>query len=223
MTTIRFVVALMAALVVPASAQPTGDHLKCYKVRDPQAKALYTADLGGLVPEPGCRIKVPAALACVPATKANVHPNPPGGGGTGTPNVFGCYKIKCLKAALPALQLHDQFGNRSVTPIAAKLLCAPAASPTTTTTSTTTSTTGVTVPCTATDCAPCSGGSCTTGQCYATGGATCNHPGGGPTVCIDTSSCVPGGACTTDADCATLGKQFCVLTGPMTGCCNRCN
>src|SRR5215470_3535693 len=104
---------LALQLSVLAGAQPVADHLKCYKVRDPQAKASYTADLGGLVAEPGCTIKVPATLACVPATKANLSPPAQGTGATGTPNAFGCYKVHCPKAALPALQLNDQFGSRA--------------------------------------------------------------------------------------------------------------
>jgi len=108
--------ALSLIFAASGGAQPVGDHLKCYKVRDPQAKTTYTADLGGLTPEPGCTIKVPAVMACVPSTKTNVHPTPPATGGTGTPNAFGCYKIKCLNARLPALQLNDQFGIRSVKP-----------------------------------------------------------------------------------------------------------
>jgi hypothetical protein len=60
------------AWVASSSAQPVPDHLNCYKVKDPQAKTTYTADLGGLVAEPGCTIKVPAVTACVPATKMNV-------------------------------------------------------------------------------------------------------------------------------------------------------
>jgi hypothetical protein len=141
--------ALVAALVLAAraSAQPVADHLACYKIKDPQAKTTYTADLGGLVAEPGCTIKVPAVLACVPATKANVTPTPPGGGGTGTPNSFFCYKVKCPKATPPTLTGTDQFGNRTVTPSGAKILCAPLAGPptTTTTTATTTSTTTTTL------------------------------------------------------------------------------
>src|SRR5882762_9936364 len=101
-------------LVFSTGAQSVPDHLKCYKVRDPQARATYTADLDGLAAEPGCTIKVPAIVACVPATKTNVRPAPPGGGGTGMPNAFGCYKIKCPKAMLPAIPLNDQFGTRSL-------------------------------------------------------------------------------------------------------------
>jgi hypothetical protein len=125
-TALSLVALLFAAS--PARAQ-IADHLSCYKVRDPQAKATYTADVGGLVEpaEAGCTIKVPAVMACVPATKSNVSPTPQGGGGTGTPNAFGCYKIKCRKTTLPAVQLNDQFGSRSVVPVTGKLLCAPAA------------------------------------------------------------------------------------------------
>src|SRR4030095_13320951 len=84
---------------VPARAQ-SADHLHCYKVKDPQTKTIYTADLGGLAAEPGCRIKVPAYLACVPSTKTNVTRIPPGGGATGTPNGFVCYRVRCPKAVL---------------------------------------------------------------------------------------------------------------------------
>jgi hypothetical protein len=112
-----------------ALAQAT-DHLTCYKVDDPQAKVNYTADLDGLVPEPGCRIKVPAAMTCVPASKANVVPDPPGGGGIGTPNGFNCYKVKCPKTTYPAAAVEDQFGSRTVTPKTTKMVCAPNAGPT---------------------------------------------------------------------------------------------
>ena len=69
--------ALCLTWVAPTGAQ-VPDHLKCYKVKDPQAKTTYTADLAGLVAEPGCTIKVPAIMACVPASKTNVQPMPPG-------------------------------------------------------------------------------------------------------------------------------------------------
>lgn len=124
---------LCVARPTPARAQ-VPDHLKCYKVKDSLAKTTYSADLGGLIAEPGCTIKVPALMACVPSTKTNVNPTPPGGGGSGTPNAFGCYKIKCPKATLPTIPLDDQFGSRVVTPSTPKLLCAPAAATTTTST-----------------------------------------------------------------------------------------
>ena len=75
---------LVGLLAHPGEAQ-VADHLKCYKVKDPQAKATYTADLGGLVAEPGCTIKVPAFMACVPTTKASVVPTPPEPAGAGRP------------------------------------------------------------------------------------------------------------------------------------------
>src|SRR3989475_12930804 len=83
-------------------------------------------------------------MACVPSTKTNVNPTPLGGGGSGTPDAFGCYKIKCPKATLPAFTLNDQFGSRMVTPTTPRLLCAPVAPPTTTTTTTDTTTTSTT-------------------------------------------------------------------------------
>src|SRR5881628_1615994 len=121
----QLVALVVLKLALPAGAQPVGDHLKCYKVRDPQVKAAYSADLGGLVAEPGCTINVPAIMACVPSSKTNVTPEPPGTGGSGTPNAFGCYKIKCPKVTLPAIPLNDQFGTRDVTPSKPRLLCAP--------------------------------------------------------------------------------------------------
>jgi len=118
---------LLAALLLPTLVRAqTNDHLKCYKIKDPQTKTSYTADLGGLVAEPGCTIKVPAQMACVPATKTNVTPTPTGQGAPGTPNEFFCYKVRCPRVTLPTLDGVDQFGSRTVTPSTAKLLCAPA-------------------------------------------------------------------------------------------------
>src|SRR5207237_147579 len=168
---------------VPADAQPVADHLKCYKVRDPQAKATYTADLGGLVAEPGCKIKVPAIMACVPATKANLEPGPQGTGATGTPNAFGCYKIHCPAATLPTIQLNDQFGSRAVTARASKLLCAPAPSPTTTSTTTTTTS------------------SCPPATAFYCGGVDC---GGGTPGCYPYAICPAGMTCD-QATCTCTG------------------
>lgn len=132
-----------------AAQSPPSDHLQCYKIKDPLAKATYTADLGGLVSEPGCTIKVPAVTACVPTPKTNVQPTPPGGGPSGTPNSFLCYKVKCPKAVRPTLTGTDQFGTRTVTPTTATLVCAPLAT---------------TLPCTPTR--PCGSGlECRNGQC----------------------------------------------------------
>ena len=62
------------ALAAPVGAQPVADHLACYKIKDPQAKATYTDNVAGLVVANGCMIRVPAATVCVPASKTNVTP-----------------------------------------------------------------------------------------------------------------------------------------------------
>ena len=67
----RVFVVVLALLPISAFGQPVPDHLKCYKPKDPQQKATYTADIVGLTAEPGCIVKVPAKLTCVPAIKTN--------------------------------------------------------------------------------------------------------------------------------------------------------
>src|SRR6266852_8521800 len=122
--------ALCLTWAASAAAQPTPDHLKCYKVKDPAPKTTYTADLGGLVAEHGCKIEVPAKLECVTTSATNVSPTPPGGGGSGRPNSFTCYKVRCPPATVPTLPATDQFGTRTVTVGTAQLLCAPKGGPT---------------------------------------------------------------------------------------------
>ena len=153
-------VALAALSLLASSAQPqVPDHLKCYKVKDPQAKISYVATLTGLTLETGCVIQVPAKQLCVPAIKSNVSPTPPGGGGSGIPNTFLCYKVKCPQGALPQLTAKDQFGSRTVTPTKAQLVCAPAAPVPTTTTTTTT------LPPCSLSAAPACNGDCAGGIC----------------------------------------------------------
>ena len=216
------------ALIAPAHAQGGPDHLTCFKVKDPQVKATYTADLDSFAALPGCTIKVPAVMACTPTIKSNVTPPPTGDGGTGTPNAFGCYKVKCPKASLPAIPLNDQFGTRSVTPKAPKLLCAPAAS--TTTSSSSSSTTTVTSPTMTTTTSACvaagqtcsAAAECCSGICCGEAGASCatsadccggicdtvnthlcsGGPGGGGFVCgaatTTTIACLPAGQACTN-------------------------
>lgn len=195
-------------------AQPVADHLQCYKAKDPQAKATYTADVAGLVLEPGCRVKVPAKLTCVPAAKTNVVPPPPGGGGSGTPNGFNCYQVKCPRAALPAVATQDQFGARTVTPGPAKMLCAPFVAPTTTTTSTTSTTLAPTcAPAGTIGCGqPCAG----TCRCMGPGTTTfCSgvHCGSPEKACVDVTA--PAGApCSFDGACPP--GQACIAASPPT-------
>jgi hypothetical protein len=143
------VLSLSLGLAPPTAAQ-VPDHLKCFKVRDQLRQMFYTADLSGLVPEAGCRIKVPAALICLPSTKTNVSPTPPGGGEGPPAGSFACYRLKCARPELPDVVIDDQFGTRIGAPAFAKMLCAPLNPTTTPTVSTTTlptSTTSTTLPC----------------------------------------------------------------------------
>ena len=190
MATVRALIALLANLalvVAPARGQPVADHLECYRVKDPQARASYTADLTGLAPGNGCIIKVPAKYLCVGTEKTNVHPAPPGGGRGGSPTgAFLCYGLKCPRGTPPPVPIVDQFGSRTVVPRRPPLLCAPAGPPTTTTTttstittSTTTTTTSSTTTTTSSVCGTPSdsgfcGGPCPTGStCAATSSSTC--------------------------------------------------
>jgi hypothetical protein len=210
----RALIVVLALIANTAFAQPIPDHLECFKSKDPQQKATYTADLAGLALEPGCQVKVPAKLTCVPTAKTNVAPPPPGGGQTGVPNGFNCYTVKCPKTPLPTVPTADQFGTRTVTLGPSKLLCAPFAPPTTTT-STTTSTT------LAPTCAPAGTIGCgqpCAGSCRCMGPGTnqfCSgvHCGSFDKACVDIS--VPAGApCSFDSACPA--GQACIAPSPMT-------
>ena len=147
---------LSFGLALPTAAQ-VPDHLKCFRVRDQLRQTFYSADLSGLVPQAGCRIKVPAAFICLPSTKTNVSPTPPGGGEGPPAGGFACYRVKCPRAELPGVVIDDQFGTRTGTPAFANMLCAPLNPTTSGTVSTTTvtttvptstsSTTSTTLPC----------------------------------------------------------------------------
>jgi hypothetical protein len=69
---------VLALVLVTTPAGAVSDHLQCYKIEDPLAKATYVADVDGLRPDTGCMIKVPGKLLCVAADKTNVTPAPPG-------------------------------------------------------------------------------------------------------------------------------------------------
>lgn len=206
-------VVAIVAVALPASlgAQPVADDLRCYKVKDPAAKATYTANIGGLVAQPGCTLRVPAILACVPATSTDIDPPPPGGGGGGTPGTFACYKIKCRKTVLPTLQLSDQFGNRSVTPRASNILCTPVTPPTTTTISVSTTTTTLVRGCIETDC-----------ECYGSlSNTTCNYHAACtdsvadpavrcPTVCAAAGGWTGQGTCGSPSSPSCAGDPNCI-------------
>jgi len=130
MRTAAIAIVLVSASLLPGSArgQAPTDHLKCFKVKDPQAKTLYTADPTGLLDQTGCTFKSAAALACVPSSLENVSPVPASEGGLGAPNPFVCYKLKCPKGVVPPLAVQDAYGSRILEKGAAKMICAPAAS-----------------------------------------------------------------------------------------------
>lgn len=120
---------LLVAVTTPAIA----DDLRCYKIKDPQTKAKYVADIRGITAEPGCTIKVPATTVCVPATTTDLTPTPPGSPNIQTFNGFACYQTKCPNQKpkkIPSnVRVDDRFGDRSVTPSASKLLCVPVDTP----------------------------------------------------------------------------------------------
>jgi hypothetical protein len=131
-----FVAALTPALSHAQVGNPF-DHLKCYKIVDPKdpAKIKYTADLVPLQGppfnvEPGCLIKTPAKLFCIPVQKTNVQPTPPGGVNGTQGQDYLLYKIKCphpvvVKGGTPLIVV-DQFGTRTVSLRAHQLLLVPA-------------------------------------------------------------------------------------------------
>ena len=211
--------AVVLAWAVPIGAQ-VSDHLKCYKVKDPAAKATYTADLTGLTVDNGCLVKVPAKLLCVETTKTIVGSQPPGSPPGNPAGRVLCYKVKCPKTAL-TIPWTDQFGARALELGSVKLLCAPEPAVTTTTATTTSTTTTTGPPCVTGACETC--GSCGHGECHKSGGgAGCGAPGMSP-VCIDTSTC-GGPSCNSDVDCTNPSRPACAFGGSTGGsaCCALC-
>ena len=134
----------LAAVIVAAALAPTFaraqvgipfDHLKCYKIKDPQPPTTYTANLSPLQHppfnvEPGCVISVPAKLLCIPVEKTNVQPTPPGAVNGTNAQDYLLYKIKCpnvtvVRGGMP-LPVTDQFGARTILVGSHKVLLVPA-------------------------------------------------------------------------------------------------
>jgi hypothetical protein len=213
-------IALLMVSTLPAAAQ-VPDHLKCYKVKDPIPRVAYTADLNGFVPEAGCLVKMPAKLFCVDTTKTNVNPTPPGAPAGNPAGRFACYKLKCPRVTPPSLEWTDQFGARTLQPVAAKMLCAPEGASTTTSSTTTSSTTTTTNPPCNDMGGGCSGcGTCGDGRCHFTGGGNgCGTIDNNP-QCVSASSCVPS-TCTAHGQCGP--GRVCVVNGGQNLCCNECH
>lgn len=119
-------------VVITAAPPAMTDDLRCYKVKDPQAKVKYVADIEGITAEPGCTIQVPATTVCVPGTTTHLTPPLPG---SPLPTFKGlaCYKTKCPRQKpkqVPSnVRVDDRFGDRSVKPSASQLLCVPVDTP----------------------------------------------------------------------------------------------
>jgi hypothetical protein len=204
------VVAALAALLgaFPAGAQ-IADHLKCYRIKDSLGRTSYTADLGASSPLPadsGCLIKTPAKLLCVDTTKTNVNPPPSGAGPGRTASRYVCYKVRCPRQTLPAVDWTDQFGTRALLPIGPKMVCAPEPAP-------------PGPACVTGGCAAC--GSCGDGRCHLTGGGGGCGTFDGTPQCVSASTCVDM-LCSSHAQCGT--GQVCVFTSGGTGsaCCTPC-
>lgn len=125
---------LVVAMLVPvASYAQVGnpfDHLKCYKVKDP-TKAKYVADLVPLQQppfqiEPGCAVKFPAKLFCVPVQKRNVQPAAPGAVNGRQAQDYLVYQIKCPKTPGFTLPVTDQFATRTIGIVKHQFLLVPA-------------------------------------------------------------------------------------------------
>lgn len=103
----------------------------CYKIKDTQAKAVYTLDL---LPSDfrfpdveGCTIKVPAKLICVDSVDTGLTPTPTEGTPGGlTGQKYLCYKAKCPAPATDLIVgVGDALGIREVTASKSQLVCAP--------------------------------------------------------------------------------------------------
>ena len=115
-----------AALMPIAAGAQTNDHLTCFGVKDSAPRAKYQATLTTGAGSQSCIVKTPAKVACVPTTKSDVTPAPPGGGPSGSAaGAFLCYRAKCPKSSVSE-NAQDQFGNRVVQLKASRFLCVPA-------------------------------------------------------------------------------------------------
>ena len=116
------------ALAVPAAAQPSFDHLACFKVKDQTGPATYTFSLTNAAGTQNCVAKLPAKLGCFESAESNVVPTPPGGGPSPAPALGPvlCYQTKCKRPFTPTAEMEDQFGARMVVFKGSQFMCAPA-------------------------------------------------------------------------------------------------
>ncbi len=109
------------------------DHLKCYKIKDPN-KLSGKVDLNspqfGL--EPGCRIAKTKRF-CVPVKKTVISASVNGTVITPSPvagqnlvDDYVCYTIICATTPPASAKVQDQFSTRTFTKFKASEVCVPA-------------------------------------------------------------------------------------------------
>jgi len=120
----------IATLVTVPSAHAIDDHLKCYKIKDPNKfKGIVDLNTSQFGDELGCNLTIKASFFCAPASKDVVD----SGGLTILPvvgqdltNDQVCYKLKCAAPFPPDTDITDQFGSRTVEKLKPQFLCVPA-------------------------------------------------------------------------------------------------
>jgi len=206
-TSLSLAAALTAlALTLPAAAQPTLDHLACFKVKDHAAPATYSFSLTNAAGTQNCVAKLPAKFGCFESTESDVVPTPPGGGPSSAPALGPvlCYLTKCKRT--PTAEMQDEFGARMVVFKGAQFMCAPATRGPVGIAPTSTTTTLPAQPCHFTD------GRCE-GQCGA--GAVCSAAASSGSCECRTTPCGQADTPTCDGFCTDPSKA-CVFT--LTGC-----
>ena len=112
------VIVVVVVGLLPSGAFAQDDHLKCYKIKDPNKfKGIVDLNTAQFGDELGCKIVIKAKFFCAPASKVVVD-----SGGLPILPVVGqdltndqvCYKIKCDKPFPPDTDVIDQFGSRTV-------------------------------------------------------------------------------------------------------------
>ena len=98
------VVVGLALLAGSANAAILDDHLECFKTKDTHKKTFYTAQIEGFTPRHGCVVKLPAVMLCLPTPEPSMFPTPPAASPGDTQQAVLCYKIRCRKGVLPALE-----------------------------------------------------------------------------------------------------------------------
>jgi hypothetical protein len=173
------------------------DHLKCQEVKDSSGKREFSAELDGLVVEPGCVVKLPAKLLCEASAVTELTPSLPTLESPGPAGKFLCYKVKCPKRSAVPFAARDRFGEHALEVKSSQLLCAPAFD---------------------SDLDDCNGPEDLLQPCGADASGVCflRPESDGPRFdCVDQASCT--GFCTADAQCAS--SEVCAGVIEASACC----